>query len=84
MTALGFYNDKSSSISSNHHVKILIRSPSFKDTKMNVFYFRDNNIFKLLLEVGDTFIGNVIKVYDIYCLYDVVTGQMYSKIGSFL
>lgn len=51
MTALAFYNDKSNSLSSNHHAKILIRSPSFNDTKVDVFYFRDNNVFKLLLEV---------------------------------
>lgn len=54
MAALAFYNDKSNSMSANHHVKILIRSPSFNDTKVDAFYYRDNNVFKLLLEVSIT------------------------------
>lgn len=52
ITALAFYNDMSNSVSANHRIKILLRSPSFKDAKIDGLYYRDNNVFKLILEVS--------------------------------
>ncbi|CAD7080164.1 unnamed protein product [Hermetia illucens] len=37
----GSYQDKSSRIKSNHHLKLMIQSPSFNDTAINIIYRRN-------------------------------------------
>ncbi|XP_055713060.1 uncharacterized protein LOC129807664 isoform X2 [Phlebotomus papatasi] len=41
MTALGKYEDRSSSIKTFHHIKLSIQSPSFQDTLIDARYSRD-------------------------------------------
>uniref|UniRef100_A0A7G3AUB2 Putative lipoprotein n=1 Tax=Lutzomyia longipalpis TaxID=7200 RepID=A0A7G3AUB2_LUTLO len=41
MTAIGKYEDRSSSIKTFHHVKLSIQSPSFEDTLVDARYSRD-------------------------------------------
>ncbi|KYB29704.1 hypothetical protein TcasGA2_TC031518 [Tribolium castaneum] len=46
-SARGFYQDKSTARSLNHHLKLLLESPSFKDIITNLQFYRDNNEFKI-------------------------------------
>ncbi|XP_030755989.1 uncharacterized protein LOC115882214 [Sitophilus oryzae] len=45
--AVGSYQDKSNSASSNHHVKLFITSPNFKDINSDLIFYRDNEEIKL-------------------------------------
>jgi hypothetical protein len=49
--ARGFYQDKSTARSLNHHLKLLLKSPSFKDITTNLQLYRDDNEFKIDFKV---------------------------------
>ncbi|KAJ8968085.1 hypothetical protein NQ317_002630 [Molorchus minor] len=51
MTAVGFYQDKSVGPSSNHHVKLFLKSPNFKEVNTDLQFYRDNDILKVDLKV---------------------------------
>lgn len=48
--ALGLYRDKSKALTSNHHITVYLKSPNFKDIKLDMEYYRDNDIFKIDLK----------------------------------
>ncbi|KAG5880871.1 hypothetical protein JTB14_004019 [Gonioctena quinquepunctata] len=50
MSAVGFYQDKSTSLSSHHHIKLLLRSPSFEDFNVDLRFYRDNDVLRLDLK----------------------------------
>nr|XP_023014254.1 uncharacterized protein LOC111504019 [Leptinotarsa decemlineata] len=50
MSAFGFYQDRSTSLASDHHVKLLLRSPNFRDINIDLQFYRDNDILKLDLK----------------------------------
>ncbi|KAJ8964440.1 hypothetical protein NQ314_004909, partial [Rhamnusium bicolor] len=50
MTAVGFYQDKSAALSSSHHIKLFLKSPSFKDVNIDLQFYRDNDVLNLDLK----------------------------------
>ncbi|CAH1158795.1 unnamed protein product [Phyllotreta striolata] len=52
MNAAVFYQDKSRPLSSDHHVKLLLMSPHFKDITIDLQFYRDNDVLKFELK-GD-------------------------------
>lgn len=53
-SARGFYQDKSTAGSSNHHLKLLLQSPSFQDINTDLQFFRNNDEFKVDFKVRTT------------------------------
>ncbi|XP_050313934.1 apolipophorins [Anthonomus grandis grandis] len=49
--AVGFYQDSSTSITSNHHLKLFITSPTFKDISSDLIIYRDNEEIKVDVKV---------------------------------
>ncbi|XP_018566495.1 uncharacterized protein LOC108907336 [Anoplophora glabripennis] len=52
LNTIGFYQDKSTASSSNHHIKLFLNSPSFQDANVDVQYYRNNEVLKLDLKVS--------------------------------
>ncbi|KAJ8955428.1 hypothetical protein NQ318_003526 [Aromia moschata] len=47
MTAVAMYQDKSKGLSSDHHVKLFVQSPHFKEVNANLQFYRDNDVLKV-------------------------------------
>lgn len=47
ISARGMYQDKSTPAAANHHVKFLLKSPSFDEIFTDVQFYRDNNELKI-------------------------------------
>ncbi|CAG9816912.1 unnamed protein product [Phaedon cochleariae] len=50
ISAAGFYLDNSDALSSSHRLKLLLRSPSFKETTIDLQFHRDNNVLRVDLK----------------------------------
>ncbi|CAG9760349.1 unnamed protein product [Ceutorhynchus assimilis] len=48
--AVGIYQDSSTALASNHHLKVFIKSPSFKDVNADLLFYRDNEQLKIDVE----------------------------------
>lgn len=48
----GMYNYRSTVTMSNHHLKMMLRSPSFDEINADLQYYRDNKELKIDLKVS--------------------------------
>lgn len=52
MSARGLYQAESKALSSSHHIKLYLKSPSFQDINIDLQFYRDNDVLKLDLKVS--------------------------------
>uniref|UniRef100_A0A6P7GJY7 Uncharacterized protein LOC114337760 n=1 Tax=Diabrotica virgifera virgifera TaxID=50390 RepID=A0A6P7GJY7_DIAVI len=84
LNAAASYQDKSGPLSSDHHVKLLLMSPSFKDITADMQFYRDNDLLKFELK-GDIDRKDTYD-YEIFLKHQKVstnytTSEVYLKYG---
>ncbi|XP_072402619.1 uncharacterized protein Apoltp isoform X1 [Diabrotica undecimpunctata] len=84
LNAAASYQDKSGPVSSDHHVKLLLMSPHFKDITVDMQFYRDNDLLKFELK-GDLDRKDTYD-YEIFVKHQKVstnytTSEVYLKYG---
>ncbi|KAH1029523.1 hypothetical protein HUJ05_002749, partial [Dendroctonus ponderosae] len=59
--AIGFYQDTSTALASNHHLKVFVNSPNFKDVNADLVFYRDNDQFRT--DIKATYDDNDYQLY---------------------